>query len=76
MPRLQVAQQATVERITATALQSVGHVAEARAAYERALGHARGVADLRCEAQVLTQLGELDANDGRCDRRRPGSSGR
>ena len=67
MPGLQVAQQANAERITASALQSVGRAAEARAALERALGHARGVADRRCEAQVLTQLGTLDANDGRSE---------
>ena len=65
MPRLQVAQQAAAERVTASALHSVGRVAEARAGLERALTHALGVADRRCEAQVLAQLGELDGNDGR-----------
>jgi tetratricopeptide (TPR) repeat protein len=67
MPALAARARALVGRVGADAMQSVGQPAEARARLEAALVLARGAGDRRCETQVLIQLGELDADQGRME---------
>jgi predicted ATPase/class 3 adenylate cyclase len=67
MTGLAPAQRALAERLQATALQSVGRVAEARAGFERALAAAQASGDRHGEAWVQQRLGTLDANEGRVD---------
>ena len=65
LPGLDDTAAARAHTVLGSALEFLGHSAQARHHYETALGHARAVGDLSCQADLMIQLADLDGSDSR-----------
>ncbi len=63
---------ARAHAVQGSALEFLGHSAQARRHYEIALVHARAWGDLPCQADLMIQLADLDGSDSRMVQARDG----